>query len=77
MKTGSGLPPKLTPTVQKIIDEAMCQDDKTTATQLQALLAAHQIYVSLAAIVRNLYQLGWIYRGTQLIQQANKIKRLQ
>ena len=79
-KPGSGLPPKLSPAVQKVIDEAMCQDDETTATQLQALLAERQIYVSLATIVRNRCQLGWIYRGSaycQLIRQANKIKRLQ
>ncbi len=60
MKTGSGLPPKLSPTVQKIIDEAMCQDDKTTAGSS----GSTSNLCFLAAIVRNLYQLGWIYRGT-------------
>ena len=79
-KPGSGLRPKLSPTVQGIIEEAMQQDDETTATQLQALLAERQIYVSLATIVRNRCQLGWIYRGSaycQLIRQANKMKHLQ
>ncbi len=79
-KPGSGLPPKLSPTVQKIIDEAMCQDGETTATQLHALLAAHHIDVSLATIVRNQCKLCWIYRCSaycQLIRQANEIKCLQ
>ena len=58
----------------------MHQDDETTATQLQALLADNHIYVSLATIVRNRHELGWIYRGSaycQLIHNANKEKRLE
>ena len=57
----------------------MHQDDETTATQLQAILARHQVYVSLATIVRNRRELGWVYRGSaycQLICSANKEKRL-
>ena len=78
-KPGSGLPPKLSPELQKLIEDTMKNDDETTATQLQALLAAKDIYVSLATIVRNRVQLGWTYRGSaycQLIRQQNKEKRL-
>lgn len=58
----------------------MRNDDETTATQLQAILANRGVYVSLATIVRNRQELGWIYRGSaycQLIRHANKLKRLQ
>ena len=57
----------------------MRRDDKTTATQLQAMLASRNVYVSLATIVRNRAELGWTYRGSaycQLIHQQNKEKRL-
>ena len=78
-KPGSGLPPKLSPAVQQIIEDAMRDDDETTATQLQAILSSRCIYVSLATIVRNRLELGWTYRGSaycQLIRHANKQKRL-
>ena len=52
-KSGSGLPLRLSPAVQQLIETAMCEDDETTATQLQVILASYQIYVSLATIVRN------------------------
>ena len=57
----------------------MRNDDETTATQLQAILASQNMYVSLATIVRNRQDLGWTYRGSaycQLIRQQNKEKRL-
>lgn len=79
-KPGSGLPPKLSPDLQKLIEDTMKNDDETTATQLQALLASKSIYVSLATIVRNRLELGWTYRGSaycQLIRQQNKDKRLE
>lgn len=78
-KPGSGMPPKLSPAVQQLIEDAMQADDECTATQLQVLLASKNIYVSLATIVRNRSELGWTYRGSaycQLIRQANKDKRL-
>ena len=65
--------------MQRIIEEEMAKDDETTATQLQAILASKNVYVSLATIVRNRLDLGWTYRGTaycQLIRQPNKQKRL-
>lgn len=79
-KPGSGLPPKISPDIQRLIEEVMRQDDETTATQIQAILADRGIYVSLATIVRSRCQLGWIYRGSaycQLIREANKVKRLE
>ena len=57
----------------------MREDDETTATQIQAVLARYHIYVSLATIVRNRRELGWVYRGSaycQLIRNANKVERL-
>ena len=70
-KPGSGLGLKLSPTMLQIIEDAMQQDDETTATQLQVKLASHNVHVSLSTILRNRRQLGWIYRGSaycQLIQ---------
>ena len=52
-KPGSGLTLKLSPTILQIIESTMQEDDETTATQLQAKLAAHGCYVSLTTILRN------------------------
>ena len=41
-KPGSGLPPRLSPQVQQLIEDAMRDDDETTATQLQGILLASQ-----------------------------------
>jgi len=62
-KPGSGCYPKLSPEVLQLIEDAMRNDDETAATQLQAILAAKDVYVSLTTIIRNRHQLGWIYRG--------------
>ena len=64
----------------QVIENAMREDDETTATQLQSDLAIFGIYVSLATIVRNRTELGWNFRGSaycQLIRYVNKDKRLQ
>lgn len=79
-KPGSGLVLKLSSSVLQIIEDAMQEDDETTATQLQAKLASQGVYVSLSTILRNRRQLGWIYRGSaycQLIRNENKQKRLE
>lgn len=79
-KPGSGPSANLSPLIRQVIEAAMRQDDETTATQLQAILASHHVYVSLATILRNRNQLGWTYRGSaycQLIRPRNKEKRLQ
>ena len=76
-KAGSGLTLKLSPTILQMIESAMREDDETTATQLQAKLAAEGVYVSLTTILRNRRQLGWIYQGSaycQLIRNQNKQK---
>lgn len=78
-KPGSGFAPKISPELQQVVEAAMRQDDETTATQLQAILAEHGAYVSLGTIIRCRSQLGWSYRGSaycQLIREANKTKRL-
>ncbi len=78
-KTGSGCCLKLSSAVMHIVEDAMRNDDETTATQLQALLAAKDVYVSLATITRNRHLLGWTYRGSaycQLIRPINAQKRL-
>ena len=79
-KPGSGVVSRLSPAIQRIIEQAMEEDDETTATQLQAKLASFGVYVSLATILRNRRLLGWIYRGSaycQLIRSVNKEKRLE
>ena len=79
-KCDSGLSIKLSPSLLQIIESAIRNDDKTTATQLQGLLASHNVYVSLSTILRHWRQLGWVYRGPaycQLIRSVNKQKRLE
>jgi len=73
-KSGSSFPPKISPAIKLIVEQAMREDDEMTVTELQAKLAAHGVYVSLATIVRGRHQLGWTYRGSaycQLIRNAN------
>ena len=38
---GSGMVSHLTPAVQRVIEQAMQEDDETTATQLQSRLASY------------------------------------
>ena len=79
-KPGCGVVSRPSPAIQIIIEQAMEEDDETTATQLQAKLANYGVYVSLATILRNRHLLGWIYRGSaycQLIRSINKEKRLE
>ena len=45
-KQGWGCPLKLSPAIQQIIESAMQEDDEVTATQHQARLATHKIFVS-------------------------------
>ena len=53
-KPGSGLPPKLTPALQKLIEDEMQKNDETTATQLQAMLAYTFLLLLLSEIDYNL-----------------------
>ena len=61
-KPCSGHPPKLSPEVQQIIEQAMREDDETTATQLQS---SYDIYVSLA--VRNRLNFGGIFEDQLIV----------
>ena len=64
-KPGSGLPPKLSPAILRLIEDTMRKDNETTATQLQSILATRQIYVSLTVHnspkeIRAWMDLSWI-----------------
>ena len=77
-KEGSGRPSKITPEVRYIVDQAMKNDDETTATQLHKLLTAQGISITFSTIIRCRSMLGWTFRGSkycQLIRRQNKIKR--
>ena len=50
-KPGSVCPPRISSEVPQIIEEAMCEDNETTDTQLQSRLVTHGEYVSLATTV--------------------------
>ena len=49
---GSGRPSKMTPQAMRIIEAQMQRDDKTTATQLRALLLSKG-YISLSTVLRS------------------------
>ena len=79
-RSGSGLESRITDEVKKIVEEAMRQDDETTAYQLHVILTRPSISLSLSTILRCRRQLGWTFRGSaycQTIREANKIKRLE
>ena len=42
-KPGSGAPPKISPAISLIVEQAIREDDEITATQLQARLATHGV----------------------------------
>ena len=44
-QTGSGIPTKLTREVKEIVEEAMRNDDETTAVQLHAILVDKQHFI--------------------------------
>ena len=78
LEKGSGRPSKITPQVRYIVDQAMKDDDETTATQVHKHLTAHGISISFSTIIRCHSMLGWTFRRSkycQLIRQQNKIKR--
>ena len=67
-KQGSGRPSKITDNVLQMIDDAMTNDDETTATQLQSILRCSGNNVSLATIRRCRAALGWTSRYCQMIR---------
>lgn len=69
----------ITSDIRRIVDEQMCRDDETTASQLHALLTSMGYALNLRTIVQCRTSLGWTFRGStycQLIRDANKQKRL-
>ena len=79
-QAGSGRPTKLTREVKKVVEEAMRNDDETTAVQLHAILVDKQHTLSLGSILRCRKSLGWTFRGSaycQMLREANKTKRLE
>ena len=74
----SGRPTKLTDAVLKTINDAMMQDDKTTAKELVSALRATGDFVSKFTALKGRRSFGWISRGSaycQLIRAANRKKR--
>ena len=65
-KEGSGRPSKITDQVLVLVEQAMTEDDETTATQLHILLTSCTIRISLATILRSRNMLGWTFRVKHL-----------
>ena len=79
-QAGSGRPTKLTREVKEIVEEAMRNDDETTAVQLHGILVDKQHILSLSSILRCRKSLGWTFRGSaycQMLREVNKTKRLE
>ena len=62
-KEGSGRPTKITPQVKIFVEEAMKEDDKTTAVQLHKKLTDNGFSISISTILRCRNELGWTFRG--------------
>ena len=76
----SGRPTVLTSEVLKMIDDAMQQDDETTAKQLSSKLHGKGISMSTSTILKGRHLLGWTSRGAaycQLIRIQNQLKRVE
>ena len=73
-----GRPTVLTSEVLRMIDDAMQQDDETTADQLSFKLHDSGILMSKTTILKGRHLLGWTSRGAaycQLIRMQNQLKR--
>ena len=71
---------KISLRVLHIVEAQMQLDDKTTAVQLEKILADQGHKLSLKSILRSRSKLGWTFRGSaycQLIREQNKAKRLE
>ena len=73
---------KMTTEAQRIIEEQMQRDDKTTGKELQKLLSQNGISVasSTAVMIRWQRELGWTFKGTSyclIKRDGNKKKRLE
>jgi len=79
-KDGCGRKTKVTDEICQIVEQQMCLDDETTASQLYVLLTGMGHRLSLRTILRCRTSLGWTFRGNaycQLIREPNKQKRLE
>jgi len=63
-KPGSGMVCYLAHAAQRIIEQAMEEDDKTTAIQLQVRLDDYGMYSLLTTTLWNRHLLGWVYRDS-------------
>ena len=71
---------KISLRVLHIVEAQMQLDDKTTAVQLEKILADQGHKLSLKSILRSRSKLGWTFHGSaycQLIREQNKAKRLE
>ena len=76
-QAGNGRPTKLTREVKEIVEEAMRNDDESTAVQLHAILIDKQHILSLSSILRCRKSLGWTFTGSaycQMLREVNKTK---
>ena len=78
--SGSSQPSKTIAKSQRVIEEQMERDDRTTGKELQKLLSQNGIGVVSSTAVRWQTELGWTSKGTsycQMIQDVNKEQRLE
>ena len=76
----TGRPRKLNGEARTFIEDQMRKDDETTSGQIQKKLAKQGIIVHPSTVRRSRKQQGWTLQRTrycQLIQDANKVKRLE
>ena len=76
----TGRPTKLTSAALQNIDEAMEEDDETTAKELVTALRGAGVSVSTYTALKGRRLLGWTSRGTaycQLVHAQNREKRLR
>ena len=66
----SGRPTKLTNTALKKIDDAMSQDDETTAKELVAALQRAGVSMSKSTALKGRRLLGWISRGLPIVNSS-------
>ena len=76
----SGRPQMLSTEAKAFIDQQMRNNDEMTSAQIKKKLAKHGVAVSSSTVRRSRKQQGWTLQRTrycQLIQDDNKIKRLE
>ena len=77
---GSGRKTKIAEDIQGVVEQQMCHNDETTASQLNILLTSLGNSLDLPTILCCRMGPGWTFRGSaycQLIRDVNKTKRLE